>query len=42
MDFPRVEGGRVVEAGHVEDNYNSTLMRQFGAAPSAGPYQEKP
>ena len=35
LDILRVEGGRIVQAGHVEDNYNSTLMRQLGAAPAA-------
>jgi predicted ester cyclase len=30
IDVLRVEDGRIVEDGHVEDNYNSTLMRQLG------------
>jgi hypothetical protein len=38
----RVEGGRIVECRHVEDNYNSTLMRQRTAAPLAGQCQDKP
>jgi hypothetical protein len=42
IDILRVEDGRIVEAGHVEDNYNSTLMRQFDAAPLAGHYRERP
>jgi predicted ester cyclase len=44
IDILRVEDGRIVEAGHVEDNYNSTLMRQrqVGAVPPAGHYREGP
>ena len=42
IDILRVEGGRVVEVGHVEDNYNSTLMRQLGAVPPAGQCREHP
>ena len=42
IDILRVEDGRIVEAGHVEDNYNATLMRQFGAVPPAGQYREGP
>jgi predicted ester cyclase len=33
IDILRVEDGRVVEGRHVEDNYNSTLMRQLGVGP---------
>jgi predicted ester cyclase len=42
IDMLRVEGGRIVECRHVEDNYNSTLMRQLSAAPFAGRCQEGP
>jgi predicted ester cyclase len=42
IDILRVEDGRIVEAGHVEDNYNSTLMQQFVAVPLAGHYREGP
>jgi predicted ester cyclase len=42
LDILRVEGGRVVEARHVEDNYNSTLMRQLGAGAPAGRHLEAP
>jgi predicted ester cyclase len=42
IDMLQVQGGRIVECRHVEDNYNSTLMRQVGAAPLAGRCQEKP
>jgi predicted ester cyclase len=42
IDLLRVEGGRVVEVAHVEDSYNSTLMRQLGAVPPAGQCRENP
>jgi predicted ester cyclase len=42
IDTLRVEGGRIVECGHVEDDYNSTLMRQLGGVPPFEQYQEKP
>ena len=42
IDILRVEEDFIVEAGHVEDKYNSTLMRQFSAVPAAGHYQEGP
>jgi steroid delta-isomerase-like uncharacterized protein len=42
VDILRVEGGRVIECRHIEDNYNSTLARRLGADPHAGQFQEKP
>jgi predicted ester cyclase len=42
LDILRVADGRVVEVGHVEDNYNSTLVRKLGTVSPAGQYQEKP
>jgi hypothetical protein len=37
-----VADGRVVEAGQVEDNYNSTLARQLGTVRPARRNQERP
>jgi predicted ester cyclase len=42
IDILRVENGRVVEARHVEDNYNSTLVRQLGAVSPAVRHQASP
>jgi predicted ester cyclase len=42
IDILRVENGLIVEAGHVEDLYNSTLMRKLGEICPAGQCREAP
>jgi predicted ester cyclase len=42
IDILRVENGLVVEAGHVEDLYNSTLMRQLDEICPTGQRREAP
>jgi steroid delta-isomerase-like uncharacterized protein len=42
LDVLRVDDGRIAQAEHVEDNYNSTLIRQLGTARPTGQHQDEP